>query len=493
MKNIIKPIIVGLALVLLACVSVPGFTFNIAGIKWPGASTRLYIGMSGTSSSGISWRDALNRAAVEWTDKTPFSFIIDQAFRNPCNGYSASSAAEGFPSGNGDGANGADFGATVCGNAFGDNVLAVSLVYTESNLLGSFDITEADMVFNSNSRFDIYDGPLVNQSRGIDFGRVALHEMGHVIGLSHEQSSASIMRATIGNLSTLQPDDIEGATTLYTGYTNCPVTSLDFGRVTGALSLGDCSVKQLVGGGSDDSLVDTYEFTLAQTTSVSISMGSSSLDSVLVLMDGNSRVLEVDDAGGTGCDARISKTLAAGTYAILANTFAGGSTCGKTDGPYQITMSYQSNALIERARETSLQGGSSNAKFAGAVKARNKSFYSNIVKPSETFDVVGRITVDAQHQGQVGFIVVAGVLATGEILLRNSAAQFVPYDGKGGIIRASTKVLSSVESVAILDNTRASDLGFNDIEVNFLIGYGLNSNPNELYFHSAPINLLVTP
>jgi hypothetical protein len=478
---------------LLVGASMMAYTFNISGVGWPGASARLFVGMPGTSASGKSWRDALARAAAEWTDKTPFSFIIDQGYQSPCTGYSASSAAEGFPRGSGDGVNGADFTPTVCGNTYGNNVLAVSLVYTESNLLGGFDITEADMVFNSNTRFDIYDGPLNNQSRAIDFGRVALHELGHVIGLNHEQSSASIMRSTIGNLFTLQPDDIEGARTLYTGYANCPFKPIDFGRVSGALSVGDCSVKQLVGGGSDDSLVDAYEFVLAQATSINFNMHSASLDSVLVLMDSRSRVLDVDDDGGSGCDANITKTLAAGTYAVLANTFVGGSDCGATEGPYQITMSYQSGALLQRGGETSLQGSASSAKFAGAVKARNKATFSNVVKPSETFDVVGRINVDPQHQGQLGFIVVAGILEDGEILLRNSAGQFVPYDGQGGIIKANTKVFSALESVDILGNTRASDLGFNEIEVNFLIGYGLNSKPNELYFHSAPINLVVTP
>ena len=204
-------------------------------------------------------------------------------------------------------------------------------------------------------------------------------------------------------------------------------------------------------------------------------------------------MLDVDDDSGAGCDARISKTLAAGTYAVLANTFAEGSECGDTVGPYQITMSYQSSVLLERGRNTSLQGSVSNARFAGAVKAKNKSTYSNIVKPSEFFDVEGRITVDAQHQGQLGFIVVAGILDSGEILLRNSAGQFIPYDGQGGFTKASTKVLTALESVSILGNTRASDLGLNDIEVNFLIGYGVNSKPSELYFHSAPINLVVTP
>jgi hypothetical protein len=493
MNSRIKRIAIGLAAVLLAGVSMTAFTFNVVGVKWPGASARIYTGMTGNSPSGIRWRDALASAANQWTDSTAFNFIVDQGYQNPCNGYGASSADKDFPSGNGDALNGADFASTVCGNAFGDSVLAVSLVYTESNLLGAFDIKEADIVFNANSRFDIYDGPLGNQSRGIDFGRVALHELGHVIGLNHEQSAASIMRATVGNVFALQPDDIEGAAALYSGYSNCPVSKFDFGRINGGLSAGDCSIQKLLGGGTDDSLVDAYEFTLAQATSVVIAMQASSLDSVLVLMDVNSKVLKVDDNSGGGCDARMALTLPAGTYAVLANTFVGGSDCGATVGPYQITMSYQSSALLERGGETSLQGSASSAKFAGAVKARNRASYSNIVKPSETFDVEGRINIDPQHQGQLGFIVVAGILDDGEILLRNSVGQFVPYEGLASLPRASTKVLAAVENVNILGNTRAADLGLNDIEVDFLIGYGLNSKPNELYFHSAPINLVVTP
>lgn len=494
MRGRAKTIGLGLCALLLGVASVTALSFNVVGIKWPGATTRLFIGMPGSAASGGSWRDALASAAQQWNDNTPFTFVVDQNYRNPCAGYGATPPGGNFNSGNGDGLNGADFTSTVCGSAYGTNVLAVTLLYTESNLLGGFDIVEADMVFNVNSRYDIYDGPFADQSRGVDFRRVALHEMGHVIGLSHEQSSAAIMRPTIGNLFTLQPDDIQGATTLYGGYSNCPVTRLDFGRVNGSLSAGDCTVKQLVGGGSDDSRVDAYEFTLEKATSIAITMRSATLDSVLVLMDSDSRVLSVDDNGGSGCDAKISRTqLPAGTYAVLANTFVGSSSCGATAGPYQITMSYVSGVLLERGGESSLQGSTSSAKFAGAVKPTNSGIYSNIVKPSDTFDVVGRINVDPRHQGQLGFIVVAGILDSGEILLRNAAGQFVPYDGQGSIIRASTKQLAAVESVDILGNTRAADLGFNDIEVDFLIGYGVASNPGELYFHNAPINLVVTP
>lgn len=476
----------------LSCAT--GYAFNISGTKWPGAETHLYIGMPGTAASGVRWSEALRRSALDWTANTPFTFTTIPSYLSPCKGYRANSTASGFPDGQGDGLNGADFTSTVCGNEYGTNVLAVTLVFTQSNQLGAFDIVEADVTFNVSSRFDIYDGPMSSQSRGTDFERVALHEFGHVIGMSHEASQSSIMRSTIGNLFTLQDDDIAGATTLYTGYKNCPFSDLGFGRQSGGLSSGDCTVQQLMGGGDDSSFVDAYQFTLAQATAVTIDMTSPSLDSVLVLMSGKSEVIEIDDDSAGGCNSRVSRTLPAGDYAILANTFAGVSACGNTTGPYEITMSYQSSGLLGLPGNVSLLGGGADADFAGGVTVNNGQSYSNLVRSSQTVNVKGQITVDPAHRGRPGFIVVAALLDNGEILLRDSIGQLLPYDPASGVIpKFKSKQLSAVEAVDVLSNTVPAQLGLSNIEVEFLIGYGLDSNPNELYFHGAPINLLVSP
>lgn len=475
----------------LSCAT--GYAFNVSGTKWPGAQTHLHIGIPGIAASGVSWSEALRRSALDWTANTPFTFNTISSYKDPCTGYSANSQSSGFPDGQGDGLNGTDFTTTVCGNNYGTNVLAVTLVYTESNLLGAFDITEADVVFNANSRFDIYDG-VMSQSRGTDFERVALHEFGHVIGMSHEQSEPSIMRATIGNSFTLQDDDIAGATALYTGYKNCPYSDLSFGRRSGSLSSNDCTVQALMGGGDDPSLVDVYQFTLAQTTVVNIDMTSPSLDSVLVLMSDKSEVIEIDDDSAGGCNSRINRSLPAGDYAVLANTFAGESDCGDTSGPYELTFSYASNGLLGLPGRASLQGGSANASFSGAVTTNNGQSYSNLVRSTQSVDIAGSITVDPAHRGQAGFIVVAAVLDDGEILLRDSKGQLISYDPQTtGIPRFKSKTLAAVENVDVLTNTVPAQLGLSSIVVDFLIGYGLDSNPGELYFHEAPINLTVSP
>jgi hypothetical protein len=478
----------------LALASYSAYSFNISGNKWPGAATHIHIGIPGTAASGQSWREALRRAAQEWSDKTPFNFTIISSYRDPCIGYRANSGGSGFPSGGGDSLNGADFATTVCGNQFGSNVLAVTLTYTENNQLGAGDIVEADIVFNQNSRFDIYDGPATQSTTGTDFTRVALHELGHVIGMGHEQSARAIMRDTIGNLFTLQEDDIAGATRLYTGYSNCPVRTLNFGRLRNALSAEDCSVQQLMGGGSDTSKVDVYELELLQTTRVTIAMESATLDSVLVLMDDRSRVIQIKDDGGAGCDASITRTLVAGTYAVLANTLTDSSPCGDTRGPYQLSLSYDSTHPLGVGRKTSFQGGVSTAVFAGGVTTDGGRTYSNRVRSTQRFDVLGRIAMDPAHVGRQGFFVVAAQLEDGQIFIRNPVGEFVPLGAPGTPIPVTaSRVLSASENLDILPNAVAATIGFTDAAVQFFIGYGLSSQPHELFFHDEPISLIVTP
>ncbi|OGT72243.1 MAG: hypothetical protein A3H44_10315 [Gammaproteobacteria bacterium RIFCSPLOWO2_02_FULL_57_10] len=477
----------------LAALSISAWSFDINGTKWPGGSTHIHTGIPGTSPAGVAWSRALQDAVQEWNQNTLFSFDMIPSYLDPCQGYGGSSSSASFPSGAGDGLNGAAFTSTVCGNSYGTNVLAVTLVFTEANQLGSWDITEADMVFNSNRPFDVYDGPS-NGSSATDFTRVALHELGHVIGIGHSTSLQAIMRATIGNLFTLQPDDIAAANTLYGGYTNCPVMRLDFGVVSGQLSSGDCRVQTLMGGGTDTSLVDVYQFELQQTTKVNLSMVSTTLDSVLVLMNSRSEVIDLDDDVGQGCNSSISRTLTAGTYAVLANTFVTPTDCAGTSGAYKLTASYESSALLTQGRKASFQGGTTTATFSGGVTINNGASYSNTISSTQEFDAVGRINIDPAHRNKPGFLVVAAIVNGSEILVKHPTSGFVPLSTQSSAIPITTsKVLGATETVDILSDFVAARLGITQINVGFLIGYGVEENPGELYFHQEPISLVVTP
>jgi hypothetical protein len=106
---------------------------------------------------------------------------------------------------------------TIYGEAFADGVLAVTLVTPRP---GSAIMIEADIVFNSFYDYDSYRGHL--QADGLqDFHRIVLHELGHVVGLDHpdqampKQSVSAIMNSTVSGTDSLQPDDINGAKSIY--------------------------------------------------------------------------------------------------------------------------------------------------------------------------------------------------------------------------------------------------------------------------------------
>lgn len=95
---------------------------------------------------------------------------------------------------------------------------------------------------------------------------------------------------------------------------------------TGMLTPTDCKL-------SDSTAIQRYGFTLPSRTTVEILMTSTAVDPYLFLTDDELNVLNEDDDGGAGLNARILRTLPAGRYEVLTNTFAAGSF-----GAYQLTL-----------------------------------------------------------------------------------------------------------------------------------------------------------
>ncbi|WP_456377487.1 matrixin family metalloprotease [Thiolapillus sp.] len=202
---------------LFLLLTAPASAYVLMGLQWPGNQTTIYPDFvlygDRSSLSGVSWNQAFREAAGDWNAHSPFQLQIDTTNpSHPCAGLHDNYPGDGYR-------NGAAFHDKYCsidddGNPetvdFGKKTLAITVNY--SFQYKPDEIVESDMFFNTAQPWDIYNG--LSQSR-FDFRRVALHELGHTLGLDHEESNPAIMAPTIGNIYTLQADDIAGLQTLY--------------------------------------------------------------------------------------------------------------------------------------------------------------------------------------------------------------------------------------------------------------------------------------
>src|SRR4029079_16697534 len=85
--------------------------------------------------------------------------------------------------------------------------------------------------------------------------------------------------------------------------------------VAGTLVAGDCTI-------FDGTFADVYKITVTTTATVQVDLTSTAFDAYLWLYDANFVSITSDDNSGGGTNARLSRSLTAGTYYIEANTFA---------------------------------------------------------------------------------------------------------------------------------------------------------------------------
>jgi hypothetical protein len=125
--------------------------------------------------------------------------------------------------------NEAGFGAAAGGDTLGGDTLAITEIYYYPGNPGTFAPT--DIVFNTTFSWNSYRGPL--QPSETDLRRVALHELGHFIGLDHPdqagQTVSAVMNSHVSDTDELTSDDISGGQHLYgvrTAYSPTPGSTI---------------------------------------------------------------------------------------------------------------------------------------------------------------------------------------------------------------------------------------------------------------------------
>ena len=473
----------------VACAS-GSMAYVLSDSRWRTGTTTIHVGIPGTAQSGIRFRDAVVDAIAQW-NTTPFRFVIDDRYRDPCSGYTRSPGGNGFPAGEGDSFNGMDFRADVCGNEFGSEVLAITLSIGQNNNLGFQFTEEADIIFNSAYDWNVYEGP---RRARVDLHRVVLHELGHVLGLGHEPTAEAIMAPKIGDFSTLTADDKAGARALYGEPETCPIRALAVNtQRRDSLTSGDCTMQRLYGSGTDLSFVDVYRLDLASTTTLRIGMESAFLDSVVLITDTQLRPIGnfFDDSNGS-CHVDERLTLPAGQYLLLANTYNKPEKCGSNTGNYTLTLSDSPYPLLGKSGNARSGGQPSSAIFSGWARLDTGTAASATFAPTDRITVEGLIDPDPAHLGQSARLFVVAVLSDGRQLMRLANGQFVTYTGLGKIQPTATTVLSGRLALGIIEGLRGSSAGLAGLGIQVFIGYALDSAPADIHFGTQPISFRIS-
>jgi hypothetical protein len=194
---------VGLLLVSLASLSARPHNFHGGWLNQP---VVVHVDTSGMDASKPSFGPQLYasiaRAAAEWNNAVGINLI----FVTPSAPIPDSVRRLG------DGITGIYFSTHISpSQAFG-----TQFGYTDASRAPNGLFIESDIIFNSNQDWSVYDGPLHYSSDGsrvAEIHRVALHEFGHFLDISHppDDSYDTIMRSRMNDLYSLQPEDLYDA------------------------------------------------------------------------------------------------------------------------------------------------------------------------------------------------------------------------------------------------------------------------------------------
>lgn len=185
--------------------------------RWPGGRVQVSHNFppSGPLINGTnSWEANAESAMREWS-------TVSDAFRFISGG--SVTAGQNHR----DGLNNILFSDNLDGNPFDPDLLALTFTRTDS----AGDGIESDIVFNSEVRWNAYNGPIRidrDEMPIFDFRRVLLHELGHVLGLDHPdnvcgQSVDSIMNARTTDTDQLTNDDRNALSFLYADGNQPPI------------------------------------------------------------------------------------------------------------------------------------------------------------------------------------------------------------------------------------------------------------------------------
>ena len=141
---------------------------------------------------------------------------------------------------------------------------------------------------------------------------------------------------------------------------------------------------------------------------------------------------------------------------------------------------------------STLSGTPTSASFRGGVSSDAGQSYLSSFGGNDPLSITAEIQVEPQHAGSTGNLYVLIQLGN-DFFMQNDAGSFSVWDLNPATLQASAsdKVLTTIESLTILENIKLGPLGLANASFSIYLAYDSSLNSGEIYFSGSPIALSI--